>query len=151
MTFNPHTTEDREAMLAATGVASIEALFEAIPESVRFPDLQLPEPLSEQEAYRRLSQLSALNQNAIENPSFLGAGSYTHYVPAAVQQIVFRGEFYTAYTPYQPEVAQGTLQAIYEYQSMICALTGDRISSIESFTTRAAGLDALPNAEEIFP
>jgi glycine dehydrogenase subunit 1 len=129
MTFNPHTAEDRQAMLAATGAASIEALFDAIPEGVRFPDLQLPESLSEQEAFRRLSQLAAENQNAIEHPSFLGAGSYTHYVPAAVQQILFRGEFYTAYTPYQPEVAQGTLQAIYEYQTMICALTGMEVSN----------------------
>jgi len=129
MTFNPHTTEDRQAMLAATGAASIEALFGAIPESVRFPDLALPEPLSEQEAYLRLSQLAAQNQNAMANPSFLGAGSYTHYVPAAVQQITFRGEFYTAYTPYQPEVAQGTLQAIYEYQTMICGLTGMEVSN----------------------
>ena len=129
MTFNPHTQEDRQVMLAATGLASIEALFGAIPESVRFPELDLPAPLSEQEAYRRLSQLSARNMNALDNPSFLGAGSYTHYIPAAVQQITFRGEFYTAYTPYQPEVAQGTLQAIYEYQSMICALTGMEVSN----------------------
>jgi glycine dehydrogenase subunit 1 len=129
MTFNPHTTEDRQAMLAATGADSIEALFGAIPEEVRFPDLTLPESLSEQEAYRRLSELAALNQNAFARPSFLGAGSYTHYVPAAVQQITFRGEFYTAYTPYQPEVAQGTLQAIYEYQTMICGLTGMEVSN----------------------
>jgi glycine dehydrogenase subunit 1 len=129
MTFNPHTKEDRQAMLAATGIASIEALFGAIPEDVRFPELSLPAPLSEQEAFRRLSELSAKNLNALDNPSFLGAGSYTHYVPAAVQQITFRGEFYTAYTPYQPEVAQGTLQAIYEYQTMICALTGMEVSN----------------------
>ncbi|HYI16750.1 MAG TPA: aminomethyl-transferring glycine dehydrogenase subunit GcvPA [Thermomicrobiales bacterium] len=129
MTFNPHTKEDRQAMLAATGIASIEALFGAIPEDVRFPELTLPTPLSEQEAYRRLAELSSRNLNAFDNPSFLGAGSYTHYVPAAVQQITFRGEFYTAYTPYQPEVAQGTLQAIYEYQSMICALTGMEVSN----------------------
>src|SRR5688572_1516202 len=129
MTFNPHTTEDRQAMLAATGLASIEALFGAIPNDVRFPELSLPAPLSEQEAYRRLAELAALNLNGLESPSFLGTGSYTHYVPAAVQQIAFRGEFYTAYTPYQPEVAQGTLQAIYEYQTMICALTGMEVSN----------------------
>ncbi len=129
MTFNPHTKEDRQAMLAATGLTSIEALFGAIPEDVRFPELNLPSPLSEQEAYRRLAELSSRNLNALDNPSFLGAGSYTHYIPAAVQQITFRGEFYTAYTPYQPEVAQGTLQAIYEYQTMICALTGMEVSN----------------------
>jgi glycine dehydrogenase subunit 1 len=129
MTFNPHTQEDRQAMLAATGMSSIEELFGAIPSNVRFPTLNLPETLSEQEAFRRLSQLSARNLNTLENPSFLGAGIYNHYVPAAVQQIIFRGEFYTAYTPYQPEVAQGTLQAIYEYQTMICALTGMEVSN----------------------
>jgi glycine dehydrogenase subunit 1 len=129
MTFNPHTVEDREAMLAAVGLARLESLFGAIPEQVRFPDLDLPPRLSEQEAYRRLSELAARNRDALCHPTFLGAGSYTHYVPAAVQQIVFRGEYYTAYTPYQPEVAQGTLQAIYEYQSMICALTGMEVSN----------------------
>lgn len=129
MTFNPHTDEDRKAMLAATKSASIEDLFEAIPSDVRFPELDLPRRLSEQEAFRRLTALAAENMDGIANPSFLGAGSYTHYVPAAVQQITFRGEFYTAYTPYQPEVAQGTLQAIYEYQSMISALTGMEVAN----------------------
>lgn len=129
MTFNPHTVEDRQAMLAATAAASIEDLFGAIPENVRFPALNLPAALSEQEAFKRLGELAFRNMNTYEHPSFLGAGSYTHYVPAAVQQIVFRGEFYTAYTPYQPEVAQGTLQAIYEYQSMICGLTGMDVSN----------------------
>jgi glycine dehydrogenase subunit 1 len=129
MTFNPHTPEDREVMLAATGAASIEALFGAIPERVRFPELNLPRRLSEQEAFSRLGKLAGRNMNTLENPSFLGAGIYPHYVPAAVQQIIFRGEFYTAYTPYQPEVAQGTLQAIYEYQTMICGLTGMEVSN----------------------
>ena len=129
MTFNPHTEEDRAAMLATVGAAGIESLFSAIPESVRFPTLDLPPTLSEQEAYRRLSALAAKNLNTIDNPSFLGAGLYSHYVPAAVQQILFRGEFYTAYTPYQPEVAQGTLQAIYEYQTMIANLTGMEVSN----------------------
>lgn len=129
MTFNPHTPEDREAMLAATGVSSLADLFNAIPGDHRFPDLDLPPRLSEQAAHRRLSELSARNRDTMRFPSFLGAGSYSHYVPAAVQQLVFRGEFYTAYTPYQPEVAQGTLQAIYEYQTMITELTGMEVSN----------------------
>ena len=129
MTFNPHTEEDRQQMLAAVGATRIEELFEPVPERVRFPDLQLPRILSEQEAHTRLSELAARNLNGFQTPSFLGAGSYTHYIPAAVQQITFRGEFYTAYTPYQPEFAQGTLQAIYEYQTMICALTGMEVSN----------------------
>ncbi|HLT18431.1 MAG TPA: aminomethyl-transferring glycine dehydrogenase subunit GcvPA [Thermomicrobiales bacterium] len=129
MTFNPHTDEDRKAMLEATGVSSLEELFDAIPKHHRFPDLNLPPALSEQEAFRRMSALSAKNRDGVTYPSFLGAGSYTHYVPAAVQQLLFRGEFYTAYTPYQPEVAQGTLQAIYEYQTMIAELTGMEVSN----------------------
>src|SRR5687768_8374811 len=88
MTFNPHTTEDRRAMLDAIGVARLEALFGAIPESVRFPELTLPEPLSEPEVYSRLNQIASRNMQGMANPSFLGAGSYTHYIPAAVQQIV---------------------------------------------------------------
>ena len=129
MTFNPHTVEDRQAMLEATGAASVADLFEAIPAEHRFPDLDLPPALSEQQAHRRLSRLSARNRDGLNYPSFLGAGSYTHYIPASVQQLLFRGEFYTAYTPYQPEVAQGTLQAIYEYQSMIAELTGMEVSN----------------------
>ncbi len=129
MTFNPHTPEDRLAMLDRLEVARLEQLFQPIPENVRFPDLDLPPALSEQEAYRQLNRLAGENLNSIANPSFLGAGNYSHYVPAAVQQITFRGEYYTAYTPYQPEVAQGTLQVIYEYQSMICALTGMEVSN----------------------
>ncbi len=129
MTFNPHTPEDREAMLQATGADSLSDLFAAIPAEHRFPDLELPPALSEQQAYRRMSQLSSRNRDGMQYPSFLGAGSYTHYVPATVQQLVFRGEFYTAYTPYQPEVAQGTLQAIYEYQTMVAELTGMEVSN----------------------
>lgn len=129
MTFNPHTAEDRQAMLDATGAATIAELFDAIPGEHRFPNLDLPPALSEQQAHRRLSQLSSRNRDGMTYPSFLGAGSYTHYVPATVQQLTFRGEFYTAYTPYQPEVAQGTLQAIYEYQSMIAELTGMDVSN----------------------
>ncbi|MEZ4520017.1 MAG: aminomethyl-transferring glycine dehydrogenase subunit GcvPA [Thermomicrobiales bacterium] len=129
MTFSPHTDEDRQAILDAIGASSVAELFEAIPEQHRFPDLDLPPRLSEQQAYRRMSQLSSRNRDGMQAPSFLGAGSYTHYVPAAVQQLVFRGEFYTAYTPYQPEVAQGTLQAIYEYQTMISELTGMEVSN----------------------
>ena len=116
-------------MLDATGAGSIAELFQAIPADHRFPDLDLPPVLSEQEAFRRMDQLAGKNRDGMHFASFLGAGSYTHYVPAAVQQLVFRGEFYTAYTPYQPEVAQGTLQAIYEYQTMIAELTGMEVSN----------------------
>ncbi len=129
MTFNPHTPADREAMLKAVGVDELEELFSVIPERIRFPDLDLPPKLAEQEAYRKLTTMAGKNMDVLAHPTFLGAGIYAHYVPASVQQILFRGEFYTAYTPYQPEVAQGTLQAIYEYQTMICGLTGMEVSN----------------------
>lgn len=129
MSFVPHTPEDRKEMLDAIGVSSIEELFEAIPESVRFPDLDLPPTLSELEANRTLNELAARNVNTAETPSFLGAGIYNHYSPATVHQILWRGEYHTAYTPYQPEVSQGTLQVIYEFQSMIAALTNMDVSN----------------------
>jgi glycine dehydrogenase subunit 1 len=129
MSFVPHTPEDRQEMLDAIGASSVEELFQAIPESVRFPKLDLPPTLSEMEANRKLNQLAAKNVNTAANPSFLGAGIYNHYSPATVYQILWRGEYHTAYTPYQPEVAQGTLQVIYEFQSMISALTNMDVSN----------------------
>jgi glycine dehydrogenase subunit 1 len=122
MTFNPHTTADRREMLRSVGVDSIDDLFTAIPASVRFPTLDIPPVLTEMEAAARLTELAARNVVPNNGNTFLGAGSYHHYVPATVGQILSRGEFYTAYTPYQPEVAQGTLQVIYEFQSMVAAL-----------------------------
>jgi glycine dehydrogenase subunit 1 len=122
MTFNPHTAADRREMLRSVGVDSIENLFSAIPDAIRFPTLNLPPVLTEMEAATRMTELAARNVVPSNGNTFLGAGSYHHYVPATVGQILSRGEFYTAYTPYQPEVAQGTLQVIYEFQSMVAAL-----------------------------
>jgi glycine dehydrogenase subunit 1 len=124
MSYIPHSDADREAMLKTIGVGAIEDLFDAVPEKYRFPELDLPEPLSEMEVMAELQGLQAANASAQEFAIFLGAGAYNHFVPSAVNHILLRGEFYTAYTPYQPEVSQGTLQAIFEYQSMLCALTG---------------------------
>ena len=122
MIFNPHTEDDRRAMLDAIGVESAKELFSAIPRHVRYPGLNLPPALTEMEAAERLAALASRNLVYRASACFLGAGSYRHYVPATVEQILSRGEFYTAYTPYQPEVSQGTLQVIYEFQSMIAAL-----------------------------
>jgi glycine dehydrogenase subunit 1 len=122
MTYGPHTPEDRAAMLAAIGVASVDALFDDIPARLRASELRLPPPLSESELAGRLSGLA--ERNRVDLTSFLGAGAYRHFVPAVVDQLLLRGEFYTAYTPYQPEISQGTLQTIYEYQSMMAELTG---------------------------
>ena len=124
MTYIPHTDAERQSMLETIGAARIEDLFEAVPEAHRFPELALPDALSEMEIMAELQGLQAANASAQEYPIFLGAGAYNHFIPSAVNHILMRGEFYTAYTPYQPEVSQGTLQAIYEYQSMLCSLTG---------------------------
>ncbi|MCC6805577.1 MAG: aminomethyl-transferring glycine dehydrogenase subunit GcvPA [Anaerolineae bacterium] len=124
MTYIPHTDIERQQMLAAIGVPTIEDLFEAVPSRYRFPALDLPEPMSEMEVMAELRALSEANDNAQDFAIFRGAGAYCHYTPAAVNHILLRGEFLTAYTPYQPEVSQGTLQAIFEYQSMITTLTG---------------------------
>src|SRR5215207_6264765 len=133
MTFNPHTQADREEMLAAIGVDSIEELFEAIPASIRFPEVKLPRMLTEMEAAARMQQLASRNFFPTDGNTLLGAGSYHHYVPATVGQILARGEFYTAYTPYQPEVAQGTLQVIYEFQSMVAALLGTEVANASMY------------------
>lgn len=111
-------------MLDAIGIRSITDLFAVVPQDVRFPGVELPAPLSEAELLRELRRLGNRNAHAQTHSMFLGAGAYNHFVPAAVDAILRRAEFYTAYTPYQPELAQGTLQAIFEYQTMICALTG---------------------------
>ena len=124
MVFNPHTDADRAAMLAAVGVDSVADLFEPVSPAVRFPNLDLPPALTEMEATERLGDLADRNLAPRAGRSFLGAGAYHHFIPATVDQILRRGEFYTAYTPYQPEVAQGTMQVIYEFQSMVASLLG---------------------------
>ena len=129
MTFNPQTPTDRRLMLDAIGAAEPDDLFAAVPAGVRFPELSLPRSLTEMEAEVRLRALAARNLAPEPGSSFLGAGSYHHYVPATVNQIVSRGEFYTAYTPYQPEVAQGTLQTIYEFQTMVASLLGTEVAN----------------------
>ncbi len=118
------TDADRKQMLDAIGVNTLADLFAAVPEDARFPALDLPPPLSEMAIRRELGKRAGTNAGAAHNSIFLGAGAYNHFVPSAVDQILRRAEFYTAYTPYQPEVSQGTLQAIFEYQSLVCALTG---------------------------
>ncbi len=118
------TDADRAEMLKAIGVERVEDLFVDVPQEVRFPEVNLPAPLSEIQLRRELGALAGRNADATKQSVFLGAGAYNHFVPSAVDQILRRGEFYTAYTPYQPEVSQGTLQAIFEYQSLICRLTG---------------------------
>ncbi|HEX5689159.1 MAG TPA: glycine dehydrogenase, partial [Roseiflexaceae bacterium] len=127
------TEAERAEMLAAIGVDTIADLFHDVPEALRFPNVDLPPALSEIELRRELGAMSAQNANPNSHSIFLGAGAYNHFVPSAVDQILRRAEFYTAYTPYQPEISQGTLQAIFEYQSLICALTGMAVANASHY------------------
>jgi glycine dehydrogenase subunit 1 len=140
MAYSPHTAADRGRMLEALGVAGVEALFEDIPAAVRAHGLDLPPPLPELELARHLEALAARNRVGLT--SFLGAGAYRHHIPAAVDAVLSRGEFYTAYTPYQPEISQGTLQTIYEFQSLIAELTGLDVVSASHYDGAAAMAEA---------
>lgn len=133
MTYIPHTDAERHEMMSAIGVEKLEDLFQAVPERVRFPKLDLPPALSEMEVMWELQELAEANDHAGVMAHFLGAGAYNHYIPSTVDYVLSRGEFYTAYTPYQPEISQGTLQAIFEYQSMMCALTGMEVSNASHY------------------
>ena len=146
MPYIPHSDADRQAMLGAVGVPSIDALFDDVPSSVRFPELNLPPALSEMEARWELESLAGANFTAADGPCFLGAGAGSHFVPAVVDAVISRGEFYSAYTPYQPEISQGTLQAIFEYQTMICALTGMEVSNASHYDGATATAEAVITA-----
>ena len=124
MSYIPHTQAETAEMLREIGVRSTDALFQAVPASHRFPDLKLPPPMSEMEVAAEMLAISESNDHGQDFALFRGAGAYHHFIPSVVNHMLLRGEFYTAYTPYQPEISQGTLQATYEYQSMMCALTG---------------------------
>jgi len=127
--YVPNTDGDRQAMLQCIGVESVEALFADIPVGYVRPSLDLPSSLSELELRRELQALSDLNSTPGRVPCFLGGGAYHHYIPAVVNHVISRGELATAYTPYQPEVSQGTLQAIYEFQSLVCQLMGMEVAN----------------------
>jgi glycine dehydrogenase subunit 1 len=137
------TDSDRDAMLETIGVSSIEELFADIPTGVRLGrELDLPPALTEQELTAYFEQLASENADTSETLSFLGAGLYDHYVPAVVDTVMQRGEFLTAYTPYQPELSQGVLQAIFEYQTAICELTGMDVSNASGYDGTTVAADA---------
>jgi glycine dehydrogenase subunit 1 len=140
MVYGPHTPETRAQMLSALGLDSIEQLFDDIPEPVHVEGLDLPAPVSELTLSRELTELAA--RNRVDLVSFLGAGVYRHHIPASVDSVLSRGEFYTAYTPYQPEISQGTLQTIYEFQSLIGQLTGLPVVSASHYDGAAATAEA---------
>ena len=144
------TERDREEMLAAIGVDSVEELFRDIPEGVRFPGRLALEPaLSEPELVAHLEELAARNVHTGAELSFLGAGVYDHYVPAVVDYLFSRGELLTAYTPYQPEMSQGVLQAIFEYQTAICELTGMDVSNASGYDGTTVAADACYVAKHV--
>jgi glycine dehydrogenase subunit 1 len=131
-------------MLNTIGVKSLDDLFKDVPAKHRFPKLDLPEALTEMEAASQLADIAASNENVHGDLiSFLGAGIYNHYVPSVVDHVLRRGEFYTAYTPYQPEISQGTLQSIFEYQSLIAALTGMEVSNASHYDGATAAAEAV--------
>jgi glycine dehydrogenase subunit 1 len=143
MRFAPQTDDDVREMLRAIGVASLDDLFDQIPETVRLDrPLDLPDGVSEMEIVADLRRLAARNRNADDLVCFAGGGAYDHYVPSVVWALAGRSEFYTSYTPYQPELSQGVLQALFEYQSMICALTGLDVSNASLYD----GANALAEA-----
>ena len=127
--YIPNTDDDRAAMLQVIDAGSVDELFEDIPAGLRDPELALPNPLSELELHQEMTRLASRNLPAGQLPSFLGAGVYRHFAPAVVGALVSRGEFLTSYTPYQPEVSQGTLQATYEFQTMTCQLLGMEVAN----------------------
>jgi glycine dehydrogenase subunit 1 len=144
--YFPHTQGETEKMLRAVGVNSLEDLFHAVPAAHRFPDLRLPPALTEMEARDEMEGFAYSNESTRELACFLGAGAYNHYIPAAVDSILRRGEFYTAYTPYQPEISQGTLQAIFDYQSLVAALTGMEASNASHYDGATAVAEAVSMA-----
>ena len=140
--YLPHTAQDRDEMLKAIGVRTFDDLLTHIPKEVRAKELELAPGLSEIELTQRIAQLAAKNKPASQQPSFLGAGAYRRFVPAAVPNIVSRSEFATAYTPYQPEVSQGSLQAIYEFQTAICLLTDMEVANASMYDGPTASAEA---------
>ncbi|HSN15633.1 MAG TPA: aminomethyl-transferring glycine dehydrogenase subunit GcvPA [Anaeromyxobacteraceae bacterium] len=141
MRYHPHTPEDVRAMLDAAGARSLDDLFRSIPQPLRLArPLDLPPALDEIGLLSELGRLAA--RNDVAHPPFAGAGCYPHHVPPAVDQLLLRGEFFTAYTPYQPEISQGTLQALFEWQTMVCLLTGMDVSNASMYDGATATAEA---------
>jgi glycine dehydrogenase subunit 1 len=142
MSYLPHTSAERDQMLEAIGAESVDELFANIPSELRSGPPNIPLGMSEMEVLRLVNTLSDTNLDLERTPSFLGGGAYNHYIPSAVGAITGRSEFYTSYTPYQPEVSQGTLQVIYEYQTMIAEITGMDVSNASLYDSATAVVEA---------
>ena len=144
--FLPDTKQDQEEMFAALNISSVDELFADIPSDIRLDgELNIPAAVSEPELLKKMYELSALNKNANQHPIFLGAGTYDHYIPSVVNHMISRSEFYTAYTPYQPEISQGELQAIFEFQTMVRELTGMDVANSSMYD----GFTALAEAASL--
>jgi glycine dehydrogenase subunit 1 len=150
MRYLPLTDADRRAMLATVGVPSIDSLFRDVPASARLTaPVDLPDHLGEIEVERRIGALAAKNLGTGRAPSFLGAGAYRHHVPAAVDHLIQRGEFLTSYTPYQPEVAQGTLQYLFEFQTQVALITGMDVANASMYDGATATAEAVMMANRV--
>jgi glycine dehydrogenase subunit 1 len=149
MPYLPNTAADRALMLKAVGVKGMDELFRDVPSSQRYPLLDLPPAVSEVEVLRELREISEYNVDLDHAPSFLGAGAYRHFVPSVVGHVLGRSEFYTAYTPYQPEISQGTLQTMFEYQSLICALTGMEVANASHYDGATSLAEAVVMAVSV--
>lgn len=152
MGYAPHTPADQEKMLRAIGVGSVDDLFQHVPQSLRDrAKIDLPNGATELTVHRRLAALAAQNVNAADWSFFLGGGIYHHFIPSAVDATISRAEFSTSYTPYQPEVSQGTLQALFEYQTLICQLTGMEVSNAGVYDGASAAAEAVLMSRRIQP
>jgi glycine dehydrogenase subunit 1 len=150
MRYIPITEQDRRQMLEAIGSGSVEDLFADVPESLRLRRaLRIPTALSEAELTKHLRTLSDRNADADRWSTFLGAGCYDHFSPAIITHLIQRGEFLTSYTPYQPEISQGTLQALFEYQTLICQLTGMEVSNASMYEGASATAEGILMAHRI--
>src|ERR1700731_244555 len=144
MSYIPNTPEDQQAMLATLGLSSLEELLTPVPEHVRLGRvMNLPPALAEPDLKRLLNNLAVQNKNLDTTISFLGAGTYDHAIPSVVPHLQRRSEFVTSYTPYQPEVSQGMLQAIYEFQTMVCQITGLDIANASLYDGATALVEAV--------
>ena len=150
MRYLPLTEADRKAMLEVVGATSIDDLFRDVPEALRLEaPLDLPKGMGEIEVERALGRMAAKNLSAATAPSFLGAGAYRHHIPAAVDYLVQRGEFLTSYTPYQPEIAQGTLQSVFEFQTQVALITEMDVANASMYDGATAAAEAVMMANRV--
>src|SRR5262249_40289874 len=150
MRYLPLTDDDRRAMLAKVGVPSVDALYNDVPLTARLKGpVDLPPFKSELEVERHLARLASKNLGGASCPSFLGAGAYRHHSPASVDHLIQRGEFLTSYTPYQPEVTQGTLQYLFEFQTQVALLTGMDVANASMYDGATATCEAVMMANRV--